>query len=65
VVGADGPLEERGNLGGVSVGFDLAAAFRPPVRLVNNDASMLALGSYAGGRMLFFGLGQRTTRVPE
>jgi polyphosphate glucokinase len=38
------------------VGFDFAAAFGVPVK-VSNDASMQALGSYAGGRMLFIGLG--------
>jgi polyphosphate glucokinase len=36
--------------------FDYAAAFGKPVRIVN-DAVMQALGSYAGGRMLFLGLG--------
>jgi polyphosphate glucokinase len=44
------------NLGGGWVGFDFAAAFATPVRVVN-DAAMQALGSYEGGRMLFLGLG--------
>lgn len=55
-VGADGPRLEPGNLGDGWVGFDFAAAFRKPVRVVN-DAVMQALGGYAGGRMLFIGLG--------
>jgi predicted NBD/HSP70 family sugar kinase len=38
------------------VGFDFAAAFGLPVRIIN-DAAMQALGSYEGGRMLFLGLG--------
>jgi len=38
------------------VGFDFAAAFGMPVRIVN-DAAMQALGSYEGGRMLFLGFG--------
>ncbi len=44
------------NLGPGWVGFDLAAAFGVPARVVN-DAAMQAVGSYAGGRMLFLGLG--------
>lgn len=56
VVNQDGPAEEPGNLGGGWVGFDFAAAFARPVRLVN-DAVMQALGGYEGGRMLFLGLG--------
>ena len=44
------------NLGPGWVGFDFAAAFGCPVRIVN-DAAMQALGSYEGGRMLFLGLG--------
>ena len=55
-VGANGPIAEPGNLGPGWVGFDYAAAFDCPVRLVN-DAAMQALGSYDGGRMLFIGLG--------
>jgi predicted NBD/HSP70 family sugar kinase len=44
------------NLGHGWVGFDFAAAFGKPVRLIN-DAAMQAVGSYTGGRMLFLGLG--------
>lgn len=55
-VGASGPLSEPGNLGPGWVGFDFAAAFECPVRIMN-DAAMQALGSYEGGRMLFLGLG--------
>ena len=56
LVGASGPRSEPGNLGPGWVGFDYAAAFEKPVRIVN-DAAMQALGSYEGGRMLFLGLG--------
>jgi polyphosphate glucokinase len=38
------------------VGFDFEAAFKTPVKLIN-DAAMQALGSYEGGKMLFLGLG--------
>ena len=55
-VGLNGPISEPGNLGPGWVGFDYAAAFECPVRIVN-DAAMQALGSYDGGRMLFLGLG--------
>src|SRR5947209_2307828 len=55
-VGPDGPAEETPNLGGGWVGFDFAAAFGRPVKVLN-DADMQALGSYEGGRMLFLGLG--------
>ena len=44
------------NLGRGWVGFDFAAAFRRPIKVVN-DAAMQALGSYRGGTMLFLGLG--------
>jgi glucose-6-phosphate isomerase len=44
------------NLGPGWVGFDFQAAFGCPVKLVN-DAALQALGSYAGGKMLFLGLG--------
>lgn len=50
------PAAEPHNLGPGWVGFDYAAAFGRPVRIVN-DAAMQALGSYDGGRMLFLGLG--------
>ena len=56
LVGGSGPSGEPGNLGPGWVGFDFAAAFERPVRIVN-DAGMQALGSYDGGRMLFLGLG--------
>jgi polyphosphate glucokinase len=61
-IGVPGPvllgqiiLDPR-NLGPGWVGFDFSAAFGVPVKLVN-DAAMQALGSYKGGKMLFFGLG--------
>ena len=47
---------EPHNLGKGWVGFDFAQALGAPVRIVN-DAAMQAIGSYAGGRMLFLGLG--------
>jgi polyphosphate glucokinase len=50
------PIAEPYNLGRGWVGFDFAAAFGRPVKLVN-DAAMQALGSYRGGKMLFLGLG--------
>jgi polyphosphate glucokinase len=50
------PVAEPHNLGGGWVGFDFEAAFRRPVKVVN-DAAMQALGSYKGGKMLFLGLG--------
>lgn len=50
------PLLEPHNLGRGWVGFDFAALFGKPVRVIN-DAAMQALGSYEGGRMLFLGLG--------
>ncbi len=56
LVGDNGPRSEPGNLGAGWVGFDYAAAFGLPVRIVN-DAVMQAVGSYEGGRMLFLGLG--------
>jgi polyphosphate glucokinase len=50
------PVAEPRNLGRGWVGFDYRAAFRKPVKIVN-DAAMQALGSYKGGKMLFLGLG--------
>ncbi|HXZ59896.1 MAG TPA: ROK family protein [Steroidobacteraceae bacterium] len=47
---------EPHHLGKGWTGFDFAAAFGKPVRIVN-DAAMQAIGSYRGGRMLFLGLG--------
>jgi glucose-6-phosphate isomerase len=49
-------MEEPWNLGQGWVGFDWAAAFGKPVKILN-DAAMQALGSDEGGRMLFLGLG--------
>lgn len=56
LAGDVGPKSEPGNLGEGWVGFNFAAAFGLPVKIVN-DAAMQALGSYEGGRMLFLGLG--------
>jgi len=50
------PLREPHNLAGGWMGFDFRKAFGCPVKVIN-DAAMQALGSYAGGRMLFLGLG--------
>jgi polyphosphate glucokinase len=50
------PVVEPHNLAKGWVGFDYRAAFRRPVKIVN-DAAMQALGSYTGGAMLFLGLG--------
>jgi polyphosphate glucokinase len=50
------PIKEPANLGPGWVGFDFDAAFGKPTRIIN-DAAMQALGAYAGGRMLFLGLG--------
>ena len=44
------------NLGKGWMGFDFEKALGKPVRIMN-DAAMQAVGSYAGGRMLFLGLG--------
>ncbi|TIU04556.1 MAG: ROK family protein, partial [Mesorhizobium sp.] len=44
------------NLGKGWNGYDFAAAFGKPVKVVN-DALLQAIGSYDGGRMLFLGLG--------
>lgn len=50
------PAHDPANLGKCWIGFDYAAAFGKPIKIVN-DAAMQALGSYEGGRMLFLGLG--------
>ena len=50
------PVSEPYNLGKGWVAFDYRAAFKRPVKVVN-DAAMQALGSYKRGRMLFLGLG--------
>lgn len=56
----DGKLmREPLNLGGGWVGFNYEKAFKKPVRFIN-DASMQALASYEGGRMLFVGFGTST-----
>jgi polyphosphate glucokinase len=49
-------LAEPHNLGRGWMGFDFEAAFKRPVKVVN-DAAMQALGSYKRGKMLFLGLG--------
>src|SRR5580765_7875646 len=49
-------VAEPHNLGRGWMEFDFAAAFKRPVKVVN-DAAMQALGSYKGGKMLFLGLG--------
>ena len=49
------PVAEPHNLGTGWVGFDFERAFGRPVKLIN-DATMQALGSYRGGKMLFSGL---------
>ena len=50
------PAHEPHNLSGGWKRFDYEKAFGAPVKIVN-DAAMQALGAYAGGRMLFLGLG--------
>jgi len=55
-VHGDHVVSEPVNLGRGWVGFDFAAAFQKPTRVVN-DAAMQALGSYESGKMLFLGLG--------
>jgi polyphosphate glucokinase len=52
----DQVLADPFNLASGWVGFDFAAAFERPVKILN-DAAMQALGSYKGGEMLFLGLG--------
>jgi polyphosphate glucokinase len=49
-------VSEPHNLGRRWVGFDFAAAFGLPVRILN-DAAMQAFGSYKRGLLLFLGLG--------
>ncbi len=61
-IGYPGPVADNRirlepvNLGAGWLGFDFAAAFGKPVKVIN-DAAMQALGSFEGGRMLFLGLG--------
>jgi len=49
-------VAEPHNLGQGWIGFNFHAAFKRPVKVVN-DAAMQALGSYKRGKMLFLGLG--------
>ena len=56
VVRNDVPVTEPHNLAPGWVGFDYAAAFGKPVKMIN-DAAMQALGAYERGKMLFLGLG--------
>lgn len=61
-IGYPGPVRdgrviaEPRNLARGWVGFDFKAAFKRPVRIIN-DAAMQALGSYREGTMFFAGLG--------
>ena len=50
------PVLEPWNLGKGWVDFNYGAAFKCPVKILN-DAAMQALGSYRHGKMLFLGLG--------
>src|SRR5947207_13126155 len=52
----DRPVSEPWNLGKGWGGFNFEAAFKRPVRIVN-DAAMQALGNYKRGKLLFLGLG--------
>jgi polyphosphate glucokinase len=52
----DRPVSDPWNLGKGWVCFNFRAAFKRPVKVVN-DAAMQALGSYKRGKMLFLGLG--------
>jgi polyphosphate glucokinase len=52
----DLPMAEPHNLGKGWMGFNFAAAFKLPTKVIN-DAAMQALGSYRGRKMLFLGLG--------
>jgi polyphosphate glucokinase len=56
VVVRDRPMAEPWNLGKGWTGFNFEAAFKRPVKIVN-DAAMQALGSYKRGKMLFLGFG--------
>jgi len=50
------PLLDPWNLGKGWVEFNFKAAFKCPLKMIN-DAAMQALGSYQSGKMLFLGLG--------
>lgn len=52
----DRPVADPRNLGEGWVGFDFAAAFGRPVKVLN-DAALQAFGAYKSGKMLFLGLG--------
>jgi polyphosphate glucokinase len=56
VVVGNRPVADPYNLGRGWAGFNFEAAFKCPVKVVN-DAAMQALGSYKRGKMLFLGLG--------
>jgi polyphosphate glucokinase len=56
VVAKNHILTEPHNLAKGWVGFNFKAAFRRPVKIIN-DAAMQALGSYKKGQMLFLGFG--------
>ena len=56
VVANNSILTEPHNLAKGWVGFNFKAAFRRPVKIIN-DAAMQALGSYKKGQMLFLGFG--------
>jgi polyphosphate glucokinase len=56
VVMGNRPVADPYNLGQGWAGFDFEAAFKRPVKVIN-DAAMQALGSYRHGKMLFLGLG--------
>jgi len=50
------PMAEPWNLGKGWIGFNFEAAFKRPVKVIN-DAAMQAMGSYKRGKLLFLGLG--------
>ena len=50
------PVAEPHNLAKGWVGFNFAAAFNRPVKVIN-DAALQAIGSYKRGKLLFLGLG--------
>src|SRR5215467_12973987 len=56
LVRSNRPVVEPRNLAKGWVGFNFEAAFKRPVKIIN-DAAMQALGSYRGGTMLFLGFG--------
>jgi polyphosphate glucokinase len=56
LVSQNRPLADPWNLGKGWGGFNFEAAFKRPVKVVN-DAAMQAFGSYKRGKMLFLGLG--------